>query len=58
MPKEVRLETVERFLQVCGEHAKRFNPLLAAGALGGAGVAAFVTIRNQTSDIHGGAVVG
>jgi hypothetical protein len=28
--KEVRLQTVERLLHVCGEHTKRINPLLAS----------------------------
>ena len=38
--------------------AFRLIALLAATASASAGVTALVTIRNQTSDIHGGAVVG
>ena len=38
--------------------AFRLIALLAATASASAGVTAFVTIRNQTSDIHSGAAVG
>jgi hypothetical protein len=38
--------------------AFRLIALLAATASASAGVTALVTIRNQTSDIHSGAVVG